>query len=126
MGSLCSILFMEVVVSMIKKRVILPFTVIAALLIYFYGLYHSSPLSGDFPVPVSAKLSESSNDKAFEEYSWSLASEEDGLPAAYLLAIRLWGWKKVDQMGALTTYEKNGKKLDVISQTDYLFIAINE
>jgi hypothetical protein len=38
---------------------------------------------------VSAKLSESSNDKAFEEYSWSLASEEGGLPAAYLLAIKI-------------------------------------
>jgi hypothetical protein len=117
---------MEVVVSMMKKWVILACTVIAALLIYFYGLYHSSPLAEDFPVPVSAKLNESSNDKAFEEYSWSLASEENGLPAAYLLAIRLWGWKKIDQMGAMTTYEKKGKKLDVISQTDYLFIAKNE
>ena len=102
MGSVCSILFMEVVVSIIKKRVILPCTLIAALLIYFYALYHASPIAEDFPVPVSAKLSESSNDKAFEEYSWSLASEEDGLPAAYLLAIRHWSWKKIDQMGALT------------------------
>ncbi|MDR0136787.1 hypothetical protein RFW18_03450 [Metabacillus idriensis] len=111
---------------MMKKWLILACTVIAAVLLYFYGLYHSSKVAGNFPVPVSAKLSESSDEKAYEEYSWTLASEENGLPSAYLLAINLWGWKKVDQMGALTTYEKNGEKIDVISQTDYLFIAKSE
>ncbi|OHR67193.1 hypothetical protein HMPREF3291_11205 [Bacillus sp. HMSC76G11] len=111
---------------MMKKLVILICTVIAAVLIYFYGLYQTSNIAEGFPVPVSAKLSESSDEKAYEEYSWTLASEENGLPSAYLLAINLWGWKKVDQMGAQTTYEKNGEKIDVVSQTDYLFIAKSE
>ncbi|USK30028.1 hypothetical protein [Metabacillus hrfriensis] len=115
---------MEVVVSIIKKRVILPCTLIAALLIYFYALYHASPLAKDFPVPVSAKLSKSSNDKAFEEYSRSLASEEDGLPAAYLPATLELGENRSD--GALTHANQAKIYLYPLNEKILFFIDFTE
>lgn len=95
---------------------------LAGVIFYYYGYYQSSQTVDDFPVPVSATLLKLSKDGSFEEYTWSLASEEDGLPSAYLAAIRLWGWEKAERMGGTRAFEKNGKQVSVTSLKDSLFI----
>ncbi|QNG59298.1 hypothetical protein H4O14_16070 [Bacillus sp. PAMC26568] len=52
---------------------------LAGVIFYYCGYYQSSQTVDDFPVPVSATLLKLSKDGSFEEYTWSLASEEDGL-----------------------------------------------
>ncbi|KYC94284.1 hypothetical protein B5V88_13220 [Heyndrickxia sporothermodurans] len=85
--------------------------------------YEESKKFKGFPVPKHAKLTKSRAD--FEAYDWSPASEEEGLPLRYLLIIKLKGWKKTFEEGSLTIYEKDGYKIDVISQTDYLSLGID-
>ncbi len=53
-------------------------------------------------------------------YEWSKASEENGIPQGYKLVIKSQGWKEKEREGASTYYEKEDKKIDLISQTDEL------
>ncbi|WML27330.1 hypothetical protein [Neobacillus sp. OS1-33] len=77
-----------------------------------------------FPVPKSAELLKEKDE--FEAYKWSPASEENGIPLRYRIVINLNGWKKKEQEGSLTVYEKNNQEVDVISQTDYLSIGLSQ
>ncbi|MFP5114659.1 hypothetical protein ACSU64_20075 [Bacillaceae bacterium C204] len=58
-----------------------------------------------FPVPKNADLLKKNAE--FKEYKWSPASEENGIPLRYRIVINLSGWKKKEQEGSLTVYEKN-------------------
>lgn len=90
---------------------------------FYYGQsFKEAIYSEGFPVPATAKMLQVSNVNQSESYTWKPASEENGLPMRYQLIILFSGWKKTDQMGALTTYEKNGVTVDVISQTQSLAI----
>ncbi|MCM3731528.1 hypothetical protein M3196_07615 [Fictibacillus nanhaiensis] len=89
-------------------------------LIFLFSFRESEEFKG-FPVPKSAELIE--NKSKLEKYKWESASEENGLPLRYQLIIKLWGWEKKEQEGALSIYEKDGKEVGVISLTDYLSLS---
>ena len=100
-------------------------TLIAFIIVFtfYYGqTFEEAIYSDGFPVPGQAKVFKVSSEKRFESYTWKPASEESGLPIRYKLMIRLSGWKKIDQISTLTTYEKNGMKVDIVSQKDYIGI----
>jgi hypothetical protein len=112
--------------SMLKKRYIISTVFIIILILisnlFFFG-YRESTVNAGFPVPKSAELVKENMENMNEEFHWRYASEENGLPYFYKAVIRGWGWKKESQEGSHTVYEKEGRKVYVISQTDYLFIS---
>lgn len=105
-----------------RKPVIIILFLTSFSVVYFLSCKESSVVAG-FPVPVTAELTKEDKTEMFEIYDWRRASEENGLPLSYLAMIRLWGWKEADVMGTMTTYEKDGRKVDVVSQTRYLSIS---
>lgn len=103
---------------------ILAFAILIGIpIIYFLSFEESNQFEG-FPVPKSAELT--TNKSNLETYHWGPASEENGLPLRYLAIIRLWGWEKKEQEGALTLYEKGGKRVELVSLTDYLSLSTSE
>ncbi|AMM93140.1 hypothetical protein UP17_11955 [Peribacillus simplex] len=101
---------------------------IAALLIgggiiYYFinlSLYETTEGLYEVPVPKNAKLvMENEHGK---NYEWSRASEENGIPYGYELALKANGWKKGEREGASVFYTKGQQKIDVISTTKHLDI----
>lgn len=86
-------------------------------LVFLFSYEESEQFEG-FPVPKTAELLNTKNTS--ESYGYGPASEENGLPIRYKAIIFLWGWKKKEEVGALTVYEKDGIEVDVISLTDHL------
>ncbi|WP_230157659.1 hypothetical protein [Peribacillus sp. Bi96] len=88
--------------------------------------YEESEKFNGFPIPKNAEVINSR--KGFSSYSGLAVSEtkKDGLPLIYRLHIKASGWKKTFQEGALTTYEKDNHKIDVIAETNYLSIGVNK
>ncbi|MCE7793792.1 hypothetical protein K8O68_15315 [Salipaludibacillus sp. CUR1] len=72
-----------------------------------FGTLKASGING-FPIPVNAKAEEIHSD---ESISYSFP----GINRIYLQQLKLRGWKEVDQMGSLITFEKNGVKVDIIT-----------
>ena len=82
--------------------------------------YEPSKELYNFPIPKNAELvQESSRGKS---YDWSPASEENGIPFGYELAIKKNGWEKGEREGASVFYTKGTKKIDLISSTKHLNI----
>jgi hypothetical protein len=112
------------VIEMNKKKLgkLIVFVVILISIpfIFLFPYRESEEFKG-FPVPMTAELTE--NKSKLEKYNWGSASEENGLPLRYQLIIKLWGWEKKEQEGALSIYEKNGIEVGVISLTDYLSLS---
>lgn len=91
--------------------------------IYYYislSLYTPSGDLFDFPVPKSAKLIE--ENEIGISYDWYAASEENGIPFGYELALKANGWKKGEREGASVIYIKGNHKIDLTSQYKYLYI----
>ncbi|MGG0791912.1 hypothetical protein ABE132_25145 [Peribacillus simplex] len=111
-----------------KKAIILIISIVilVSMFSYFFLSYSESAINKGFPIPLGAKLIRKDDKNMYEEYKWGPASEENGLPLYYLTVIKFWGWDKKSQEGAMTIYEKEGKKLCVISQTDSLFVSPSE
>lgn len=100
---------------------------LAALLIsgasYYFitlSLYEPTEELYGFPVPKSAELVEESS--AGKNYEWSRASEENGIPYEYELALKMNGWKKGEREGASVSYTKGNHKINLISTTRQLDI----
>ncbi|QHJ69937.1 hypothetical protein [Planococcus halotolerans] len=73
----------------------------------------------NFPVPQSAALVE--ENEFGKNYDWSKASGDNGIPWSYELTLKLNGWEKVE--GELTPiYQKDDKKIDLITTTDHLIV----
>ena len=105
------------------RYVLIVFIAFIIVLTFYYGqTFEEAIYTEGFPIPGQAKLQKVSSEKSFESYTWKPASKENGLPIRYELMILLSGWKKSDRMGAMTTYEKNGRKVDVISRKDAIGI----
>ncbi|WP_280768850.1 hypothetical protein [Salipaludibacillus daqingensis] len=84
-----------------------------------FGTVKSSDVN-DFPVPLNAKVEEIHSDQSIS-YSFI------GINRLYLQQIKLKGWKEVDQMGGLKTFEKNGNKVDIITfQSGFQIIGDSE
>lgn len=97
------------------------FVILISIPIIFLFSYEESEQFEGFPVPKAADLT--ANKSNLESYKWGPASEENGLPLRYQAIIRLWGWEKKEQEGALTVYEKDEKKVDLVSLTNYLSLS---
>lgn len=73
-----------------------------------------------FPVPKRAELVGQST--VGKNYEWPRASETDGIPYGYELAIKKNGWKKGEREGASVYYTKGNYKIDLICTQGYLDI----
>ena len=104
---------------LLKKHYLvgLVIAIVFALIFYYGQSFKDSVFTEGFPVPGKAKVHKISDEHKLESYNWSGASEEDGLPLRYRVVIRLAGWKKVDTFGAMTTFEKDGVIIEVVSAT---------
>lgn len=85
---------------------------------YFITFYESSENLYGFPVPKNAKLIQKSEQA--ESYDWSKASEEDGVPFGYEIALKANGWTKGEREGASVLYIKGNDKIDLVSTTKRL------
>ncbi|MFB6467876.1 hypothetical protein ACE38V_13885 [Cytobacillus sp. Hz8] len=72
--------------------------------------YKLSEKYSDFPIPKSAKLL--IEDEEHSRYKWNKSSDINGIPLSYRLIIATNGWKKEVREGTLTTYEKDGVKIN--------------
>jgi hypothetical protein len=106
----------------LDKLMVFVVLLISITFIFLFSFRESEEFKG-FPVPKTAKMTEKKS--KLEKYKWGAASEENGLPLRYQLIIKLWGWEKKEQEGALSIYEKDGKEVGVISLTDYLSLSSN-
>lgn len=88
-----------------------------------YFSYEESNKFFNFPIPKNAELLNDKDDVAI--YNWSKASEENGIPFIYEIIIKSKGWSKAGREGALTFYEKEGHRIELISQTDQLTLIAN-
>lgn len=99
------------------------------LLVYlfvFVIIYKEAATVEGFPVSRFAELKNIPKVDKYEQYQWKSASEENGLPALYLLMIKLKGWRELERMGSVTVFEKDGRRVEVNSQTNYLSIIPNK
>lgn len=80
--------------------------------------YNPSKELFNFPVPKHAELVEETTHG--KTYEWSHVSEEDGLPVAYELVLKVNGWEKGESEGSSVYYIKDNHQIDVISHTDLL------
>lgn len=99
------------------------FAVLVLSIFYFFFYYRESEIVAGFPVPLSATLVETDNEKLYEEYKWGAASEAASIPPYYWMVIRLWGWRQLSQEGAMTIYEKNGGKMSLLSFDHYIYVG---
>ncbi len=110
------------------KKMISGALIIAALLIiggaiiyYFISFSYTTPEDlYEFPVPRNAELVQI-NDQG-NRYEWSKASEENGIPYGYELALKANGWKKGKSEGASVFYTKGNNTIDLLTTTKQLEI----
>ena len=109
---------------LLKKRFLvgLVVVIVLALIFYYSQSFKDSVFTEGFPIPGNAELHRISGEHKLEIYNWNGASEEDGLPLRYKAVIRLAGWKKTDTFGAMTTFEKDGVIIEIVSTTNMIDI----
>lgn len=88
--------------------------------------YEKSVKFYNFPVPKFSKVLENRRDLVSYSLPGASESKENGLPFIYRLHIKSGGWEEDFQEGSLTVYSKDGKKINVIAETDYVSISINK
>ncbi|WKA56642.1 hypothetical protein [Planococcus shixiaomingii] len=81
-----------------------------------FSLYEPSEDLYGFPIPKNAELVR--EDIYGNSYSWSPVSEEEGIPFAYELVLKLNGWHKGEIEGASVYYYKGSNKVDLVSSTE--------
>jgi hypothetical protein len=74
----------------------------------------------DFPIPKNAELT--NHNEFGKSYTWSKASEENGIPFGYEFVLWVHGWKKEEREGASVYYFKGNYTIDLISTHDHLDI----
>ncbi|MGE7947955.1 hypothetical protein [Lysinibacillus sp. NPDC093688] len=103
---------------------------LAVVLIIFLGIsyyfvaiskYELSEKYSNFPVPISAQLTQENEYNSV--YEWSKSSDENGIPISYSLIIWVNGWEKVVREGTLTIYEKDGFQIHLSSERDEIIIG---
>ncbi|WP_042142123.1 hypothetical protein [Paucisalibacillus sp. EB02] len=83
-------------------------------------LYEKDAELDNFPIPNNAELM---NQNEFgNNYSWSKASEENGIPFGYEIVLWVSGWKKGEREGASVYYSKGNHTIDLISTREHLTI----
>jgi hypothetical protein len=93
--------------------------------IYYFSLFLLYLPAEDlhsFPVPRYAELV--GENESGKSYDWHRASEEDGIPFRYELALKAYGWKKGEREGASVVYTKGNHKIDLVSFTKHISIFV--
>ncbi|MDN7240736.1 hypothetical protein QWY14_02995 [Planococcus sp. N028] len=80
------------------------------------SLYEPSKDLYGFPVPKNAELMR--EDIYGNSYNWSPVSEEEGIPFAYELVLKINGWDKGEIEGTSVYYSKGTHKVDLVSSTE--------
>ncbi|MFJ3388164.1 hypothetical protein [Lysinibacillus sp. NPDC086135] len=113
--------------SVIKKKVGWTIAIMVLLIgvgIGYYftalSLYEPSEDLYGFPIPKNAELVQESNKS--KSYDWSRASEENGIPFDYEIALKANGWKKGEREGTSVSYTKGNHTIDLLSSTKWLDI----
>ena len=103
-----------------KLSIAIIFIILIGGILFFttYFAYEENDKFFNFPIPKNAELLSDKEDVAI--YNWSKATEENGIPFIYEIIIKSKGWNNVGREGASTYYEKDGHRIDLISQTDQL------
>lgn len=78
--------------------------------VFIFGIPKPSDIS-NFPVPITAKVEKIYSEECMD-YRYL------GFNQLYLMRLRLYGWKQVDQMGAVYYFEKNGEVVSVLTYQD--------
>jgi len=109
---------------LLKKRYLFGFFIafVFGLIFHYSQTFEDSVFTEGFPIPVKAEVHRISGEHKMESYNWNGASEENGLPLRYKAVIRLAGWKKIDTFGAMTTFEKDGVTIEIVSTTNMMDI----
>jgi hypothetical protein len=92
----------------------------------FFAYEEKEKLYG-FPIPNGAVLKEEmllKSGKLVQNYHWSRASEENGVPFYYEYVIERKGWEFQYREGASSYYEKDGHVIDLLSLNDLLTITV--
>ncbi|CAH0169013.1 MULTISPECIES: hypothetical protein [Bacillaceae] len=110
-----------------KKRIsgaltIAALSIIGGAIIYYFisSSYTTTEDLYEFPVPRKAELVQI-NEQG-NRYEWSRASEENGIPYGYDLALKANGWKKGKSEGASVFYTKGNNTIDLLTTTNQLEI----
>ncbi|MDM5358906.1 hypothetical protein [Peribacillus sp. ACCC06369] len=95
---------------------------IGGIIYYFITMsqYNTTEDLYGFPVPRNAELVHI-NEQG-KRYNWSRATEENGIPYRYELALKADGWKKGESEGASVFYKKGNNTIDLITTTSQLEI----
>lgn len=113
-------------VNLDKNSLLRLLGIIIALIFGYFILTHISfeqeEEFGNFPIPKGAKVIK--EEKNFIAYSWSKASEEDGIPKRYQKELEKEGWEIDWSEGAGTIYKKNNIRVLLICSTRYLSISL--
>ncbi|MEK3797003.1 hypothetical protein MHI18_01910 [Peribacillus sp. FSL H8-0477] len=91
--------------------------------IYYFislSLYEPSEDSFDFLIPKKAELIQENGQG--KSYDWSQASEENGIPFSYKIALKANGWKKGESGGASVYYTKGNHKVILTTTTNHIDI----
>ncbi|MFT8362722.1 MAG: hypothetical protein ABF608_06030 [Sporolactobacillus sp.] len=97
---------------------------IIAFILYTFVLgFRASTVNSGLPIPRSATVTKVDEKHDAEFYHWSSASEENGLPGPYMVALKMWGWHKEGQSGALNLYEKGSQVVEILSFTHRIVIG---
>lgn len=107
-----------------KKFIIFLALIVLIGSIYYFinlSLYEPAKTFFNFPVPKSAKMIKET--KHSRIYKWSKASEENGIPFGYKLVLQKNGWESGEKEGALTHYQKDNLRIDLISTTNQISIT---
>ncbi|MBC5636122.1 hypothetical protein H8S33_04685 [Ornithinibacillus sp. BX22] len=99
--------------QLIKGGIILLFFFV----LVFGSLKHSTV--HHFPVPIIAQV-----DKKYSDHEISF--NFIGINTLYVEHVKLFGWKQVDQMGAMRIYEKDGHTVALTTFKDGFYIEANE
>ena len=84
------------------------------------SLYTATKDLNEFPAPKNAELVQL-NEQG-NRFEWSRASEENGIPYGYAIALNTNSWKKGKSEGASILYMKGNNKIDLITTTKQLEI----
>ena len=100
-----------------KLSIAIIFIILIGGILFFttYFAYEEHNKFFNFPIPQNADLLSDKEDVVI--YNWSKATEENGIPFVYKIIIKSKGWSNVGREGASTYYEKDGHRIDLISQT---------
>ncbi|WP_151737880.1 hypothetical protein [Paenibacillus tengchongensis] len=94
-----------------------------------FDVFEGAVIAKSFPVPKEANAPDSTTTNSAMDYvRYSLAGlkEKEGVPQAYLEAIKAWGWEEQTDEGADSSrvFQKDGITVHLTVHDDYFIVMI--